>query len=176
MYQKFSIVIIFTMILCCGSNTFALKTDNTKKIHIMGDYALLNYKTGIHTFEGHVKVDQGTTHVLADKIQTISNKFHKIKEVTAYGVQSLAHYWTLPKEGDLEIHAHAKIIKFYPENSNATLEQNAIVMQGNNSFRGDRVLYNMHDETITVPPSKGGKAVLIYDPDPQENTATGQRR
>lgn len=159
-----TILIIF--ISCCYANTgFALKSDNNQKIYIMGDYAMLNYKTGIHTFEGHVKVDQGTTHVLADRIQTTNNHRHEIKQVTAYGLEQPAHYWTLPKLGDTEIHAHAKIIKFYPLNSNATLEQNAIVIQGNNSFRGEQIVYNMNDETITIPASKKGRAVLIYDPD-----------
>lgn len=166
MLRSTRLISIFILFTCCYAVTaFALKSDNIEKIYIMGDYAMLNYKTGIHTFEGHVKVDQGTTHVLADRIQTTNNHHHEIKEVTAYGLENLAHYWTLPKVGDAEIHAHAKIIKFYPLSSNATLEQHAIVIQGNNSFRGEQILYNMNDETITIPASKKGRAVLIYDPE-----------
>lgn len=155
--------LLFISLLLCQSAS-ALKSDTKKKVFIMSDFALLNYKTGIHTFTGHVLVDQGATHVSADKIQTISSKQHQIKQVTAYGLETLAHYWTIPKAGDSEIHARAKIIKFFPTSSNAILEKNAIVTQGNNSFRGDRILYDMHEETITVPASQHGKAVLIYDP------------
>lgn len=158
---------LFCFLLQAASNAcFALKSDSQKKIRIIGDYALLNYKTGINTFEGHVQVDQGTTHVSADRIQTVNNTHHEIKEVTAFGLQKLAHYWTLPNLGEHEIHAHAKIIKFFPQNSNARLEQDAIVVQGNNSFRGETILYDMNEQTVTVPPSKNGnKAVIIYDPD-----------
>jgi lipopolysaccharide transport protein LptA len=64
-----------------------------------------------------------------------------------------------------EIHARARIIKYYPVESNVTLEQEVLVTQGENSFRGQLIHYNGNEQTITVPANKGGRAVLVYNPD-----------
>lgn len=144
---------------------FALPEDKQAKIFIVADSTVYNYKTGINTFEGNVKVDQGTTHITADKLITKSNAHHKIQEVVAYGTKQPAHYWTLQKKDEVEIHAHAMIIKFYPIVSNVTLEQKVTIVQGENSFQGELILYNMQDQTITVPASQSGRAVLVYNPD-----------
>lgn len=154
---------IFACITSLAS--FALPEDTKEKVQIAGDKWTYNYKTGTSQFDGNVKVDQGTTHVTADRLITKSNNKHEIQEAIAYGLNDLAHYWTIPKIGDLEIHAKAKIIKFYPSTSNVTLEQDVLVTQGENSFQGQLIHYNMNDQTIAVPASKNGRAVLIYNPD-----------
>lgn len=145
--------------------SFALPEDKQAKVFIIADSTIYNYKTGINTFTGNVKVDQGTTHIIADKLVTKNNNQHKIQEAIAYGLKEPAHYWTLQKVGDPEIHAHAMIIKFYPIVSNVTLEKNVTITQGENSFQGQLILYNMQDQTITVPASQDGRAVLVYNPD-----------
>lgn len=144
---------------------FALPTDNMQKVYIVADSTTYNYKNGINVFEGHVKIDQGTTHITADKLITKSNAQHKIEEAIAYGYQELAHYWTLPKEGEPEMHAKAKIIKYYPIQANITLQQEVYVTQGENSFQGNLIHYNSKDQTVTVPASTSGHAVLVYNPD-----------
>jgi len=148
-----------------SATTFALPGDNQQKVYIVADTTTYNYKSGVNIFEGHVKVDQGSTHITADRLVTKSNAQHKMQEAIAYGTTELAHYWMLPKEGDPEIHAHARIIKFYPLDSNATLEQDVVVTQGDNSFHGQLILYNSKDQTIIVPPAKDARSILVYDPD-----------
>lgn len=148
-----------------SSLCYALRDDKKEKVYIVGDRALINYKTGIKIFEGNVKIDQGTTHVTADKIVTKDNHKHKIQEATAYGIKQRAHYWTLPRLNDLKVHAYAHVIKFYPETSNITLKRDAYVVQGDNSFKGELIFYNQNDQTITVPQTKNGKAVIVYNPD-----------
>ncbi len=143
----------------------ALESDSKEKLHIFAESGTYNYKTGVNVYEGNIKIDQGTTHLTADRLITKSNAQHKIQEAIAYGLQTLAHYWTLPKIGDPEVHAHAKIIKFYPLESNVTLEQDVHVTQGENSFQGELIHYNSNEQTITVPASKNGRAVIVYNPE-----------
>lgn len=157
--------ILFFILLICPISSFALDSDSKARVNIEADSVIYNYKTGLDVYEGHVKVDQGTTHIIADRLVTKSNHEHRIQEATAYGLQELAHYWTLPKIGDPEVHAHAKIIKFYPIESNVTLEQNVHVTQGDNSFQGELIHYNSNDQTITVPASKNAHAVIVYNPE-----------
>jgi lipopolysaccharide export system protein LptA len=151
-------------------NAFALKEDAAEKIYIVADATLYNSSTGITTFLGHVKVDQGSTHLLADRLVTQSDNHYKIQLLTAWGEQSLAHYWTLPTVKEKELHAYATMIKFYPLDSNVTLEHNVTLTQGENTFRGELIHYNGLSQTINVPASSEGHASLVYDSDNETHT------
>jgi lipopolysaccharide export system protein LptA len=156
---------VLFFLLFISSKMFALESDSKARIFIVADTTSYNYKLGTSLFEGHVTVDQGTTHLIADKLITHNNEQHKIQEVIAYGNNEPAHYWTTPKAGDKPVHATAGIIKFYPLDSNVTLEQNVIIKQGDNSFKGQLIHYNRDQETIIVPATKRGRAVLVYHPE-----------
>ncbi len=144
---------------------FSLPDDNLKTMHIVADSTTFNYKTGANTYDGHVKIDQGSTHLTADRVSTKNNNNHKIEEAIAYGLNNnLAEYSTLPKSGDLVLHAKAKIIKFYPHTSMVILEGNVMVTQGKNSFQGPIIIYNMKDQVITAPASKTGHATVVIEP------------
>lgn len=145
--------------------SLALPEDKNKKIYITSKDCIYNYKKGTSLFQGNVTVDQGSTHLTADKLSTKNNEQHKLREAIAYGITQYAHYWTLPKMGDPLVHANARIIKFYPMVSNVELQKDVLVTQGNNSFHGDLIHYNFNNQTITVPASKTGRAVLVYNPD-----------
>lgn len=143
----------------------SLPEDSKEMMHIKADTTIYNYKKGQNYFEGHVQIDQGTTHVTADRLTTRTNDKHKIQEAIAYGVSDLAHFWTTPKEGEQVVDAHARIIKFYPLTLNATLQGEVTVAQGENNFQGQLIHYNMNDQTIIVPETKNGRAVIVYNPD-----------
>ncbi len=142
----------------------ALPGDDQKIMHIVSDASTFNYKTGTNIYEGNVKIDQGTTHLTADRVVTTKNSKHKFDEAIAYGFTQLAEYTTLPKDGDAILHAKAKVIKFYPATSMVFLEGDVIVTQGKNSFQGAAITYNMKDQIVMAPPSKTGRATIIIDP------------
>jgi len=164
-YKKILFILICTIITVSLQTVSALDSDSKEKVNIVADSVIYNYKSGIDVYEGHIRIDQGTTHITADRLVTKKNERHMIQEATAYGLLNLAQYWTVPKIGEPELHARAKIIKFYPIESNISLEQNAHVIQGENSFQGEFIHYNNKDQTITVPASKNGRAVIVYNPD-----------
>lgn len=164
MFQTCKIVIGVLFVFFSGAIQ-ALPEDAKERLTIIADSSNYNYKTGVNTFEGHVKVDQGTTHIVADRLITKSGPDHRIQEAIAYGLQQTAHYWTIPKLNDPEIHANGNIIMYYPIASNVIIKQRALVTQGENSFQGQIIHYNMKDQTILVPASENGRAVLVYNPD-----------
>lgn len=143
---------------------FALPNDNELPMYIVSDSSLFNYKTGVDTYEGNVKVDQGTTHLIADRLVTEKNEHHKIVSAIAYGIQNIAEFITLPTKGDKLLNAKAKVIKFYPSTSIVVLEDNVIVTQGENSFHGPVIIYNMKDQIVAAPASKSGRATIVIEP------------
>lgn len=151
-------------LLLLSLNSLALPSDKQEKIFIIANTWLYNYKTGVDIYEGNVKIDQGTTHIRADKLITKRNKHHKIKEATAYGMENAAKFWTTPKKDDPLIHATAKIIIFSPLLSNVTFKQNVVIQQKENTFHGELIHYNKNAQTITVPASEHARAVIVYNP------------
>jgi lipopolysaccharide export system protein LptA len=149
---------------CLSLQAIALPSDKFAIVNIKADSGIYNFKTGVDIYEGHVKIDQGSTHILADKLITKKNAQHKIQEAIAYGYTDLAHFWTFPKENDEELHAFAKIIRFYPLEANTTLEQSVVVTQGKNRFQGELIHYNSADQIINLPASANGRAQLVYNP------------
>jgi lipopolysaccharide export system protein LptA len=144
---------------------YALPEDSVEKMHIVADSTLFNYKTGFNTYQGNVDVQQGGTRLKADKVTTKSNLKHKMEEAIAYGSDKTpADYWTVPKKGDLIFHAQASVIKFYPLKSLVMLEGNVNVTQGDNSFHGATIIYNMKDQTISAPANNQGRATIIIQP------------
>lgn len=141
----------------------ALPNDDKQPMHITAESSEFNYKTGTTTYEGNVKVDQGTTHLTADRIVTQRNKHHKIEEAIAYGIHRPAVYSALMKAGDPPLHAEAHVIKFYPIKSTVILDGNVKATQGENSFHGPVIIYNMKDQTVTAPPSKTGRATMLIE-------------
>jgi lipopolysaccharide export system protein LptA len=143
----------------------ALVSDMNAALLIDAKSADYNFKTGVDTYSGDVKIDQGSTHIRADKVITKKDSRNRIDEAVAYGNSQPAHYWTLPNRKEPVIHAYAKIIKFYPTTSNAVLQDNVTMRQGNNTFQGQLIYYNGEDQTIILPPSKNGRAVITYHPE-----------
>lgn len=156
----------FIFILLLPALAFSLQDDQDKPFNIIADSSVFNYKTGIDVYEGNVKVDQGTSHLTADRLVTEKNKQHKMILATATGIKKLAEYSTVPKIGDPILMAKAKIIKFYPPSATVVLEQEVLVTQKENSFHGPRIIYNIKDQVVTAPASKEGRATITIEPEP----------
>lgn len=154
----------FLLLYSFMNTALALPTDDTKVMQIVADSSQLNYKSRNNIYEGNVKVDQGSTHLLADRVTTQNNEHHKLSEAIAYGTKQLAHYWTIPRENDPELHAYAKVIKFYPLKSQVVLEGDVVVTQGENSFHGPSIIYNIKDQTVISPPTIQGRSTIIIEP------------
>ena len=155
---------LFVMLWMIPAILFALQNDDKAVMHITADSSTYNYKTGVNVYEGHVKIDQGTTHLVADRVVTLRNDKHRIEQAVAYGLTQLAEYTTVPKPGDPVLHAKAKVIKFYPVTSMVYLEGDVSVIQGDNHFEGPLMVYNMKDQIVTAPPSKTGRATITLSP------------
>lgn len=142
-------------------SAWALPMPSTEKITIAADSSLFNFKTGIDTYEGNVKIDQGTTHFTADRLVTKKNNQHKLVEAIAYQVHRPAEYRGLTQPNNKELHAQAAVIKFYPQDSTVVLEGHVVLTQEDNSFHGPKIIYNMKNGTVSVPPSNQGRSTFI---------------
>jgi lipopolysaccharide export system protein LptA len=141
----------------------ALPDDGKQPMHIVSDSSLFNYKTGQDIYEGDVKVDQGSSHLTADRLITQKNNQHTIISAIAFGIKTAAVYTTIPKPGDSIMTAAAKKISFYPPTSTVVLEDEVTVTQGENNFHGQHIVYNMKDQIVAAPASKNGRATIVIE-------------
>lgn len=154
--------ILFLWLLCFP--LYAHPKDGEQKLSVVSDSSVYDYKSGLKTYEGNVQVNQGSTNVAADKLVTKTDAKHKIEEVIAYGIQKPAEYSTLPKNDEPLFRAKAKTIKYNPTTMIVTLEGNVMITQGENSFKGPLIIYNMKEQTVVAPASTSGRATVVIDP------------
>ncbi|MGB6977378.1 MAG: lipopolysaccharide transport periplasmic protein LptA [Gammaproteobacteria bacterium] len=140
-----------------------LPSDRSKPTYIEADQVQYEQKTGTTVYIGHVKFDQGTSHLLADRLTVYKDpRSSKIQKMIAQG--NLAQYTTLPKEGSNVLHASAKTIQYDPINNVVLLLGDALVTQEGNSFRGQHIEYNVTKQTVISAPSPNSKTTIVIQP------------
>jgi lipopolysaccharide export system protein LptA len=160
-------LLVFNVLLLLGiyhSIAFALDSDRVKEADIKFANLTHDYKNNTSVFCGDVQLDQGTTHLTADKLTTKSTKSRTLEQATAYGLNTLAHLWTIPNPGEPVLHAFAKVIKYYPSKGYISLQGNVTITQGKNSFKGETIHYDMNQKIITVPASNNNRSTIVYNP------------
>lgn len=158
-------VLNYLVLLFLPSLAFCLPATELPQqpIQISADSTFFNYKSGQNTYEGSVKLIQGTAILIADKVTTKNNAQHKLQEAIALGTTHLAEYTSITKPTDPPFVAKAKVIKFYPITSTIILEGDVLVKQGENTFQGPIIIYNTKDQTIAAPASKVGRATIVIE-------------
>lgn len=157
-------LIFITASLWIGTTT-ALPTDQQQPATINADSAIYNRNTGIGVYIGHVKVIQGTTQILADKIISYGDKNNQISKAYAYG--NPAHYQTIPQPNQTLVIATADKIEYYPVAKMVKLIGNANVIQGTNSIVSPQINYDMQTGTATSLSNPKQRTNIIYQPETQ---------
>ena len=163
-----TIVSLMMLFFYC-TNVLALDTDKLKTAKFISDAFQNNNKTGISIFTGHVKMTQGSTQLLANKVIVHSNKNNKISRVIATGKR--AEYNTLPKQGDKILVAKANTIDYYPQLGKVILIGDANVTQGNNSFSGPHIVYNVTQQVVISDARKGSRTTIFIKQDGSNTTS-----
>ncbi len=155
-------IILYIIITIIPLTSWGLDSDKVKPANFIADYVTFNEKTGIKIFTGHVKMDQGTTHLTGDKV-TVYNANGSVVKIVAIG--NPAHYSTLPDNQKEVLNATAQTIEYYPQKSIAVLIDNGIVTQGENVFKGPHITYDMIKQTvISKPTDKQIQSTIVIQP------------
>ena len=152
----------FLLILLFSSSTFALEADKYEPLHINADRVYLNHQTGINTYEGRVKLIQGTSELTAAIILVNLDTHNQLKKITAKG--SPARYRTLFDKTKPEVIATANIMEYYPQKSTLLLIDNAKIIEGKNSFEGSQIEYNIREKKVTSAAAKDGQIHITLQP------------
>ena len=125
----------------------ALPDDHSQPIHIKSDTAELDDAKGISIYQGNVIVDQGTLNLEGDTVTIYSNAKGISKLVTT---GKPAHYQQKHEENKPLTHAFGNTIEYFLTEKRITIAHGARLVQGQNSFAGDRIDYDIKREVVNA--------------------------
>lgn len=156
--------VIGTILLSLAGPVLALQTDANQPMNFIADDVSFNDNNGTTVYTGHVSMNQGSTHLTADKVIVYKDKEGSMNKAVAMGKP--AHYTTLPDNQKKPMDAFGDTIAYYPQQQRAIIMGNGNVIQAMNSLQGPRIIYDMVKQTVTsFPATLGGeKSLLILQP------------
>lgn len=178
MFQRKQLLKLLLVTLLVPSLSYALQSDQTKKLYIRSKSANMNRTTGIGIFTGNVVIDQGSTHVTGDKVTTINDKNKKLKEVIIEGLHgNFAHYKTLTEVKKPALYATARTIKYFPQKHYVILLKDANIKQGTDTIDGQHLEYDIEKQVLnsTAVTSKKGlnsRTTIVIQPDGSTSSST----
>ncbi len=146
-----------------SSTAIGLTSDEKEPAHFVSEQFMFNQKTGVTIFAGKVTMDQGTTRLIADQLTIYKDHEGKVEKIVAVG--HLAQYSTLPDKEKRVLTAKGEKIEYYPKTKKAIILGKGVITQGDNTFMGEQIHYDIAQQALTSIPLPGGsQSSLIIQP------------
>lgn len=158
--NKLILSVLLTLPLCVT----ALPSDQQAPITIDAQTVDFSRSTGKGVYQGQVQVDQGTSHLTADKAYTFMDQQNDLTKARALGTnKQLAHFWTLLEQGKDILHAHANEIIYLPKQNKIILIGHAKVQQGKDIFTAPKIEYDtLHQHVISSADQSNRTRIVIH--------------
>jgi len=135
-------------------------TTSKDPIDITSDSLEADQKQSTVTFKGNVVAKQGDTTLYSNTLVIVYYPdTKKLKEMIAIGNVQIVQ---------LERRATSQKATFLQDENKAILEGDAVVREGENVIRGERVTYYVDEERSIVEPVKGGRVSTHIAPTKKE--------
>jgi len=146
----------------------ALTSDRDQPMHLEADSVSIDDASGVSLYEGNVVITQGSLKLWADRLW-IHRKDGKTQKIVSEGNPS--HFRQLMDDNDEEVRGHALRAEFYLDRDELMLFDKAVLEQGPDQFRSDRILYNRASALVKAGTSAEGKERVQVIIEPQKKTA-----
>jgi lipopolysaccharide export system protein LptA len=145
---------------------YALEKDKKQPIYFTAgviEWEQLSHKG---TFSHMVSFEQGSTKLYANHGNTQGDEHNQFNEVILFGDgKNQAHFLTLPKDNEKEVHAYADKMVYLPQKNLIQLYGNVYVTQGRYHFRAPYLQYNLEKKKLITQSSTTEKTTVIVDPE-----------
>lgn len=152
------VVLAFLFCLQPLSAALALQSDRARPLHVEANQASLNKQTGVSVYTGKVVIRQGTMTITAEKIE-IHTRNGSLSRIIANG--NPATYRQRPDKRDEDITAQAGQMEYDANKGVAIFLQKAELKQSGNTFRSDRIVYDILRDAVDAGKQTGGDRVII---------------
>lgn len=152
--------------LLVTSLTYALPDDRNQILQFSAETADFNQLTHQGVYTDHVTLDQGTTHLRANKAITYTDTHNKLTLAIAYGSLSKpVHFWTQPTLTKPLLHAYADILKYNPVEHWIELSGHARIIQGTDSMSAEHIRYDTLKHHVLTRGDKKTRTVFLIHPE-----------
>ena len=150
--NKFLVIIgIFLATIAYG-----LEEDSEQPIEIEADSVIVDESSGFNEFIGSAEVKQGSLRMTAELIQVQTNT-EGVETMIAKGtIEKPAKYIQSQENQPRFIEATANLITYDVNKGMVFLDGNANLIQGFDSFSGDKLNYDIENDKVTVLGSDDG--------------------
>lgn len=139
--------VLCTALTCYSLASFAERTDRDKPMHLEADRVSIDDANQISTFEGNVKITQGTMIIRGDKI-VVTQDSEGFTTGTATGQPAS---FRQKREGlDEYAEGLGETIKYDSRNETIDLIGNAKIKRDEDEISGDHITYNSKTEVFLV--------------------------
>ena len=136
-----------------GTPGFGFSAASRTPIDITSDTVEASQKQNMVTFKGNVVARQEDITLYANMITVYYNpETKKLKEIMAVGNVRIVQS---------ERRASGNKVIFQQEANKVTLEGEAVLREGENVIRGERIIYYVDEERSVVEGGKGGRVTTI---------------
>jgi lipopolysaccharide export system protein LptA len=152
---RITLAAVALLLLPVWTSPFALEGDDAQPIYLEADSADLDEKQAVSVYRGNVFVQQGSLQIRADEVTIHHREDRQPERIIAVG--SPATY-RQELEGDKEeVKAEALRMEYVAEKDEITLIDQAIVFQGADTFRSDRIVYDRGNARVKAGSNVQGK-------------------
>jgi len=143
----------------------ALESDKDQPILLEADGADINDRTGISVYTGNVVVTQGSIKINADKI-TVTQQDQKSDHILAEGKP--VRFQQEPDNKKELIKGRALRTEYYMDSEMVYLIGDAILTQGKDTFKSDRITYDRVKAQVKAGSSAKGKQRVSISIQPRQ--------
>lgn len=160
------------LLLAYSPLTMALPEDREKPVQVQSQRMQWNNQQQQATYTGQVEIVQGELLIKAEHLQLRRGEDGALERATASSPGTLAYMRDLPRADEPEVEAWAETIDYRPAEERIVLTGNARLIQGQDSFRGHRLTYNLISQDIQAEQaeSDSGRVEVILTPRRREAT------
>lgn len=151
---------------------FALPEDRGQPIYIESDRAERDGLNGVTTYEGDVRLRQGSLNIRADRLTVHTGTNNEVQRVIAEG--SPARFEQKPNAEDPPIAAQALTIRYDVDQEQLKLLRNAWMEQGEATMSGNRIDYDMASEVLKAEGDADSERPRIEMVLPPQNDRSSQ--
>ena len=163
---------LWLLCLCLPLPAWALSSDRDQPMHIESDRAELDEQKGISIYIGNVRVTQGTLGLTGDHMTVYQDGDHLERAIM---LGKPATYRQRPDGKDEDMRAEALRMEYYADPERIVLIDQAVAWQGGNSFRSDRIVYEVAQDRVLGGDPEGGQRVrIILQPRPRAGETAGE--
>ncbi|MDQ1363659.1 MAG: lipopolysaccharide export system protein LptA [Pseudomonadota bacterium] len=129
----------------------AKTSDAGQPVYIEADQVEIRDREGLSIYRGNVRIVQGSLRISGDEIR-IHSTDAGLQRVHVTGKP--ANFFQLT-DLDEEISATGEEMEYQPQTSTLTLDRNAVLVQRDNRFTSEHIVYNTQTNIMTAGPGNG---------------------